>query len=375
MYYSIKQVSTSKELREFVKMQYSLYEGNTCFVPPMIKDEIETFTPTKNPALEFSEFALFMVYDNNKPVGRIALINNKPANKKWNTNNLRFGWIEFIEDYKVAEMLLDTAVKWAKERGLTKITGPHGFCDLDPQGMLVEGFNEPGTIASYYHHPYYHQYLERYGFKKETDYVEYLSKVPEDGSLPEKMIKTSEWVMNRYGFAVLNYKTAKEYKKRGRELFNLLEESFEDNYGTVPLSDKQKDYYINKYISFIHPELIKCVVNKNDEMIGFLITMPSLTKAYQKAKGKLLPTGIFELLKAMKTYETIDFYLAGVKKEYRGKGVDLIMVVEIGKSVIKLGFKNAESNQELETNTKVQAEWKFFEPRMHKRRRIYYYDI
>jgi hypothetical protein len=372
---TIKTVSTSKDIKDFVKFQFTLYKNNPYFVPPIIPDEIETFSKKKNPAHKLSDTEMFLAYRDGKIVGRIVAIVNKPANKKYNTKNMRFSWIEFVEDYEVAKALLDAAREWGRKQGMETMTGPHGYCDLDPQGMLVEGFDKEATIASFYHHPYYHKFLEQYGLAKEVDYVEFLSTPPYENGIPEKMLKTAEWIQNRYNYRILDYKSAKEYKKRGKEIFALLEESFDALYGTVPLSEEQVNYYINKYISFIHPELIKVVVNASDEMIGFMITMPSLSKAYKKSNGNMIPFGMINMLKALKTYDIIDFYLAGVKNEYRNKGVDLMMVVEIVKSAMKLGFKYAESNQELEHNTKVQAEWKFFNPVMHKRRRIYKMEL
>jgi len=371
----IKEVKSKSDLKKFIQFGIDLYKDNPYFVPPMIMDEIETYSHKKNPAYENADDKIFLAYKNGHIAGRIVGINNKLANKKWGTNNLRFSWFETIDDYEVTKALFDAVLDWAKELGMDTITGPHGFCDLDPQGLLVEGFDQMATIASFYNHSYVKDLVERYGFIKDVDYVEYLSTPPYETGMPQKLIDTTEWIKKRYNYRILDYKTTKEYKARGNEIFELLEESFEQNYGTVPLTKKQVDYYVKKYIGFIHPELIKVVVDEHDTMIGFMITMPSLTKAYRKANGHMFPFGMFHLLKAIKTYETLDFYFAGVKKDYRGKGVDLLMVVEIVKSAMKLGFKNAESNQELELNSKVQAEWKFFNPVMHKRRRIYKLQI
>ena len=367
----IKEVENRKELKDFVMFQREIYKGNPYFVPPMINEEIETFTPSKNPGYKESKTKLFLAYNDNRIVGRIAAILNIPANKKYNTKNIRFGWVEFIDNYEVAEKLYKAVENWGRELGMETITGPHGFCDFDQQGMLIEGFDKLATIAGYYHLPYYHVHTEKFGFEKEIDYVEFLSTPPYKEGLPEKLTRTADWIKNRYNFKLLEYPKAKDYIKRGHEIMALLEETFEENYGTVPLNKEQIDYYIKKYISYIHKDLIKVVVTDDDTLIGFMITMPNLSKAYQKANGKLFPFGIYHLLKAFKTYDVLDFYLAGVKKEYRGKGVDVIMVVEIVRTAMKLGFKFAESNQELENNSKVQAEWKFFNPVQHKRRRIY----
>ncbi len=371
----IREVQNKRELKKFIKFQNELYKGNPNYVTQIVQEEMEHFDRKKNPAFEVNDAHLFTAWKDGKIAGRIVGINNKPANEKNNTKNLRFNWFESIEDYEVTEALFKAVEDWGRELSMETITGPHGFCDLDQQGMLVEGFDRPGTIASFYHHPYYKDFTERYGFEKDVDYVEYWSTVPHDTGVPEKLLKTADWIRNRYNFHLANYNSAKEYKKRGRELFQLMQESFEDIYGTVPLTDKQIDYYIKKYISYIHKDLIKVVDNEHGEMIGFMITMPSLTRAYQKTKGRLFPFGFIHLLRALKQYDILDFYLAGVRKDYWGKGVDVLMAVEIVKKAIELGFTHAESNQELESNTKVQAQWKFFNPVQHKRRRIYKKNI
>ena len=371
----VLEVKAKKDVKKFVKFQLRLFNGNQYFVPQLMRDEIETFTPEKNPAYEKCDVKLFLAYRDKEIVGRVAAILNRPANEKYTTKNLRFGWLDMIDDYEVASSLFKSCEEWGRELGMKTLTGPHGFCDLDPQGMLVEGFDKMPTISSYYHLPYYKVLTEKYGFVKDIDFVEYQSTPPYNTGIPEKLLKTTDWIKERYKYRLANYDSIKGYKKHGRELFELLEETFDENYGTVPLTQKQVDYYINKYISFINKELVKFVFNDKNEMIGFLVCMPSLSKAFQKAGGRLLPFGIFHILKGLKTYEVIDFLFAGVKKEYRGKGVDSLMAVEIVKSAMKLGFKYAESNQELENNSKVQAEWKFFEPELHKRRRIYKKEI
>ena len=371
----ICEVRTNKQLKQFVKFPIQLFRNNPYYVPQLIRDELDTFKSNKNPAFMVCNVKLFLAYKNNKIAGRIAAILNKPENQKNNIKNIRFGWFDSIDDYEIAEKLLQNAEQWGRELGMETITGPHGFCDLDPQGLLIEGFDKLPTIASYYHFPYYKDFIEKYGFQKEIDFVEFRSTPPYETGIPDNLLKTSEWIKKRYNYKIAEYDSMKEYKKHAKELFNLLEESFADNFGTVPLTEKQVDYYINKYISFINKDLVKFVFNENNEMVGFLVSMPSLSKAFQKAKGKLFPFGLFYILKALKTYEIIDFLFAGVKKEYRGKGVDTVMTVEIVKSAMKLGFKYAESNQELEDNTKVQREWKFFNPVLHKRRRIYKKNI
>jgi hypothetical protein len=334
-------------------------------------DEIETFSPNKNPAFETAEAKLFLAYDGDKIVGRIAGIISHVANEKYKSKNIRFGWIEMINDYEVCSGLLDAVANWGRERGMETMTGPHGFNDLDQQGMLIEGFDKLATIASYYHYPYYRELTERYGFEKDVDFLEFLSTTPKLEAIPEKLLRANEWIQQRYKFHVVKYNKLKQYVDRAPEMFKLLEETFVNNYGTVPLTDKQTQYYTKKYLGYINKDLIKFVDNDKGEMIGFLLTMPNLSTAFQRAKGKLLPFGWYHILKALKTYEVMDFYFAGVRDDYRGKGVDVLMVTEIVREAVKYGFKHAESNQELEHNNKVQALWKDFNPVMHKRRRIY----
>jgi hypothetical protein len=366
----IKEVCSKRELKKFVKFQYGIYKNYPNFVPPLYIDELNTFSKDKNPAFELSDARLLLAYLDGKVAGRIVLINNKPANKKWKTKNLRFGWFECIENYDVAKALFDEAVLWAKQLGMETITGPHGFCDFDPQGLLIEGYDKLATIASYYHPPYYREYVERYGFEKDVDYIEFLSTLT-DYKPPQVLLDLEKRILSRANFKLLKYDSVAQYKKRAPELFQLIEETFQDNYGTVPLSEKQVKYYTKKYISYIHKDLIKIIVDENDVMIGFIITMPNLSKAMQKANGKLLPFGLFHILRAMKKNDVLDFYFAGVKKEYRGKGVDVVLTVEVASSAGEFGIKFAESNQELEHNSRVQSEWKHYNPVQHKRRRIY----
>jgi len=368
---NIKLVQDSKTLREFVKFQFNHYKGNPNFVPPIIADEIETFSPEKNPAYEVAETKLFLAYEGDRIVGRIVGILNHAANKKYGTKNMRFGWFETIDDYEVAKGLFDAVADWAKECGMETMTGPHGFCDLDPQGLLIEGFDKLSTIATYYHHPWYRGLVEQYGFEKDVDFLEFLSTTPKVTDIPEKLLRANEWIQKRYKFHVVRSRKLKDYVARGKEMFQLLEETFRNNYGTVPLTDRQIEYYIKKYLGYINTDLIKFVDNEQGELIGFMLTMPNLSKAFRKANGSLFPFGWYYVLKALKTYEVLDFYFAGVRDDYRGKGVDVLMVTEIVQAAVKYGFKHAESNQELEFNNKVQALWKDFNPVMHKRRRIF----
>jgi hypothetical protein len=373
---TISIVGSRAELKRFIRFPGRLYRGNPYWVPPLVMDEIDTLSPGRNPAFENAEARLFLAHRDGQLVGRIAAILSHGANRKYGTKNLRFGWFDTIDDFEVARTLLDTARAWGREKGMETLTGPHGFTDLDPEGLLVEGFNELATITVIYNHPYYPALLERYGLAKEVDYVEFQALSPEGTVIPEKMIKLAEWAAKRNNFRLLKYTNVKKLRQdRGQELFDLLDEAFEDLYGTVPLTQKQKEYYIRKYVPFVNPSFIEIVVNEKGVMIGFILSMPSLSRAFQKARGRLFPFGFIRILRALKKFDTLDFLLAGVKKEYRGKGVDLIMTIDVFRTALAKGIHRAESNPELEQNAKIQNEWKIVESRQHKRRRIYKMSI
>lgn len=367
---TIHPVRTARDLREFVRFPFRVYGDHPCWVPPLIADEIETFTPERNPAFEDAESRQFLAYRDGAPVGRVAAILSRAANRKYGTANLRFGWFECLDDEEAARALFGEVEKWARELGMTTVTGPHGFCDLDPNGMMVEGFGELGTLSGNYNHPYYPRLLEAAGFEKEIDYVEFTCRPPAAG-LPEKLERLLERVRTRSTFRLVPFRTNKEVVARAPEIFHLLNESFEEVYGTVPLTDRQIAYFTKKYINYVDPALIKVVVDEADEMIGFLLTMPSLSRALQRARGRLFPLGWFWILRGLKERETLDFLLAGIRKDYRGLGVDLLMIADILRTASAQGFVRSESNQELETNTRVQAFWRYFDPVLHKRRRIY----
>jgi ribosomal protein S18 acetylase RimI-like enzyme len=367
----IRTVETKKELKTFVKLPFGIYKGNDYWVPQLIREEMEVFNPKKNPAYDTAETRLFLAYKDGKPVGRIAGVLSHAANNKYDTKNLRFGWFETIEDYEVTKALFDAVENWAKELGMETLTGPHGFTDLDQEGMLVEGFDQLPTIAVYYNHPYYNEFVEKYGFEKEVDYLEYKAKPPIDEGMPPKLLRLGERIKERSRVNILKFKNKKKLLSRAEEIFVVLDDAFEEIYGAVPLTEKQIRYYVKKYFPFVHKDFIQAAANEQDEIVGFMISLPSLSRAFQKAKGRLLPFGWFHILRALKKFEIIDFYLAGIKKEYRGQGIDLLMVLEMANSLFKKGVKSCESNPELETNKKIQAQWKYYNPTQHKRRRIY----
>jgi len=365
----IKEVKDISDLREFISFPYKLYAENKYWVPPLRFDEINTLRKDKNPAFDFCEAKYWLAYEGEKIVGRIAGIINNRYIAKWKNKYARFGWIDFIDDEEVAKALLDTVENWAKEKGMEAIEGPLGFTDLDYEGMLVDGFDELGTMASIYNHPYYPEYMEKHGYQKEIDWVEFEIKIPKE--VPEKIERIANISLQRNKLKVLKTRKRKDLLPYAKDMFNVLNMSYENIFGFVPLTEKQIDVYVKQYFGFIRPEYISMILDKDDRVAAFGITMPSFSKALQKAKGRLFPFGFIHMLKAMKNNDVIDLYIIGVRPDMQGKGVNAIMFNEIMKIIINKKFVKAETNFELENSYKVQALWKYFEKRQHKRRRCY----
>jgi len=365
----IKEVTTAKELRDFIKFPYSLYNGNPYWVPPMLLDEKKVLNKEKNPAFEFCDVKLWLAYKNGKIAGRIAGIINRRYIEAWKNNYARFSYIDFIDDADVSKALFDTAEKWAKENKMEKIHGPLGFTDFDAEGMLVDGFDELGTYGAIYNYPYYVSHIEKYGYTKDADWIEFQVKPP--AQLLEKVNRIAAIVSQKYGLKVLRVKKAKELLPYGREIFYLINRAYKDLFGFVQLTDKQIDLYIKEYFSFIKPEFVPVVMDNRNKIVAFGITMPSLSKALQKNKGRLFPFGFLAVLKAMKTNTMADLYLVAVDPDMQDKGINALLINEMNKTFIKNNITLVETNRELETNMKVQSQWKGMEARQHKRRRCY----
>lgn len=363
------------QLRKFTQLQVDMYEDNPYYVPPLITDDIDTLNPKKNPAFDFCEARCFIAYKNGRPVGRIAGIINNLVNEKTGSRDVRFGFIDFTDEIQVSRALLDTVEKWGKEKGMNRIIGPLGFTDMDHEGMLIEGFDQLGTMATIYNYSYYPEHMHALGFEKDTDWVEYLVDVP-DG-IPEKHNRISEIVKKKFGLRVAKFTSKKAIKEKyGRSIFELINEAYEDLYQYSPLTDRQIDYYINIYLGLLDLSLVSLIVDKDDKLVGVGISMPSMSRALQKSRGKMFPFGWYHLLKGLKgKNDRVDLLLVAVKPEYQGKGVNALLFQDLIPSYIAHGYKWAESNVELEANSKVQNQWDAFTHRQHRRRRCYAKEI
>ena len=372
----IKTVTTKRDFRIFARFANKLYKGNEYYVPSMPLDDLNTFDKNKNGAFDFSEAELYLAYKYGQPVGRVAAIVNHKANESWNVQQVRFGWIDFIDDIQVSKALLDAVIAFGKARGMNQIVGPLGFTDFDPEGMLVDGYDRLSTMALIYNHPYYPEHMKKLGYEKETGWVEYRLTLPDQ--LPERHVKLAEIVKERYGLKVVKKTKAQVRKERyGQKIFHLINQTYCDLYGYSLLSTKQIDQYVDMYLSMVDMSMLSFVENKDGDLIAAGLTIPSLSKALQKCNGELFPFGWWHLLKAMfwKRPDTLELLLIGVRPDYQNKGVNSIIFVDLFENYKRIGFKYAETNANLESNVKVQAMWEAFEREQHKRRWVFGKEI
>ncbi len=361
-----------RQRRDFCRFPIDLYAGCPQFVPSLILEEMDALNPKRSPAFDTAEVKLFLAMNTEgRCLGRIAAIDSHGANEKFGAKDIRFSWFDCVEDYGVAQALFDTASDWGRSRSLETISGPHGFSFFDKEGMLVEGFDWMPTFVTAYNYPYYNDFVLRYGFEKKYDFIEFRIDEPVH-QVPEKLARIARKLEKRGGFRVAGFSSKRKLRRRIPEMFNLIEETYEELDDAVPLTTKQKAYYANRVFMVMHKDLAKIVETPSGEMIGFIFGVPSLSRALRKSNGRILPFGWFHLLRGLRgADDTVDMGLAGIKKAYRGRGVDVALVEALTSSAAKLGFIYAESNPELESNTRIQAEWKPFNAIQHKRRRIY----
>jgi len=366
---TIKEVTTSKDLKQFIKFPYKLYKNHKYWVPPLYIDEVQVLRKDKNPAFEFCDAKYWIALKDDVVVGRIAGILNRTYNEIWNKKSARFGWVDFIDDTDVSKLLFDTVENWAREIGMEDLHGPLGFTDMDPEGMLIEGFEELGTMAAIYNYPYYHEHIKKYKYEKDADWIEFNVEVPKE--YPEKVERIAALSLKRYKLRKLEPKSKKDLLPYARGIFDVINAAYKDLYGFVPLSEKQIDTYTKQYFGFIKHEFVPVIVNEADEVVAFGITMPSLSRALQKGKGRLFPFGFIYLLNAMRKSDLVDLYLTAVRPDFQDKGINAVVMLAMNKTLLKHKIYYVESNPELETNNKVQAQWKHYNARQHKRRRCF----
>ena len=368
----IKEVKTKSELRRFVQFGIELYEGNPYYCPPIFFDEVNTFDPESNPALEVCDFILYMAYRNGKIVGRIAGIINHRANEAWGDKKCRIGWFDIVDDYSVFCSLIDAVAEWGRARGMERLNGPVGFTDFDHQGLLIEGFDYNAPMASLYTHPYYIAHYERYGLTKEADWIEYQITPPKQA--PERMRRVVDLVAKRYNLHTVKVKSVRELKQRyGYTYFDVLDSAYQKLYNYQPMTPKQKQYYCKMYFPLLNFDFVTMVANEKDEIVAVGLGMPSLSEALRKCRGRLFPFGWYHLIKALKAKKMTDFdlLLIAVRPDYQDKGVTSLIFNEMTPHFTKYGIQRVETTAILETNHKSLANFADFEYIQHKRRRAY----
>ncbi len=370
---TIQTVETRRQLKQFIRFPNDLYKGHPFYTPYLEMDELLNLDAQKNPAFEFCDVKLFMAFQDGKLVGRLAGIINKASNTKFNQKRIRFSRFDVIDDIEVTRALFIALEGFARAHELDGIMGPIGFCDLDKQGLLVEGFDELNLFITLYNHPYYMKHLETLGFVKEADWIEMQIGVPQ--VLDPRIDKLASALLKRGGFQLIKPRNKKELRPYIYKAFDVVNEAFAPLYGVIPLSPKQIDFYVEQFILLVNYDYLSLVADKNGRLIAMGLAMPSIGKAMQKSGGKLFPFGWYHILHNLKHHDVIDLYLIGILPEYQGMGLNAIIMNDINKGAIKNGVRIAETGPELELNDKVQSQWKNFETRHHRRRRSYFKPI
>ena len=370
----IKEVLNKKDLIRWVRFPNMLYKDNEFFVPFLEADEIDAFTPSKNPAYAFCETRLFLAYKGDEIVGRIAGLINHAYNEKWNKKAIRFTRFDFIDDYEVSEALFNQVVLWGKENGLNEIMGPIGFTDIDHEGMLIEGFDEINMSITFYNHPYYITHMERLGLTKDIDWIEYLITVPDKPD--PRFERMTNLLLRKEKYEIVTYSDRKILYHDAFEAFKLIDLSYSKLYGTVPLTDEIIKSSIDSYIPLVNLKYICAVKDANGKIIAFGIMVPSIAKALKKSNGRLFPFGAVRLLRALKgRNDTLEMFLVAVEPSYQSQGIPALIIHTLLEHLIENGVRYCETGPMLETNTAVHSLWRHFDKRQHKRRRCYIKEI
>ncbi len=369
---AIREVKTKADRRIFVDYPNRLYRDNEKFVPAFFGDDMADWDEKKNPAFEYCEARSWLAYKNDQVVGRIGAILSHASNEKWGTKRMRFSQVDFIDDREVSKALFDTAEGWARERGMEEMHGPLGFCDLDREGMLIDGFDKRSMFITYYNEPYYIDHLTELGYEKDVDWVEHMIPLGDENSETyQRLKKISETVLRRTGYRKVDVSKRSDVGPYIHKAFDLLNIAYAHLYGTVELNERQIDKYVNKFLPLIDPDFCCLLVDDKDDLMGFAVGAPSMAEAMKKSRGRLFPTGWIGVLRSLKKNNALDLFLIAVRPELQGSGVNGILMEHLYKGCIKHGIKYAETGPQLETNNKVQNQWKMFDTILHKRRRCF----
>jgi len=373
----IREVTTKSELRKFVDYPNELYKDVPQFVPAFYGDDLADWDRKKNPAFEYCEARNFLAYRDGEIVGRIGAILSHKSNDTWDTNRMRFSQVDFIDDPEVSAALFHTVEEWAREKGCTQIHGPLGFCDMDREGMLVDGFDRRSIFITYYNHPYYNEHLTRLGYVKDADWVENLIEIPTpDSETGVKLHRLAERVLKRGTYHKANITRKSQITARHIEdVFRLVNKAYAPLYGVVELTEKQIKKYANKFVPLVNPNLLCLIYDNEEKLVAFGVCAPSMAKAMKKHRGRLFPIGWVDVLRALNKNDTMDLLLIAVDPDVQGLAINAVIMDHILQGANRMGIKWAESGPTLELNEQVQSQWKFFQREQHKRRRCYVKDI
>lgn len=366
---TIKEVKTKRDLNKFINFTDKLYKGNKCYVPQLHSDIKATFNKKTNGAYEYCDAKLILAYKDNKIVGRLGGIINYKYNEKMNSKHLRFTHFDVIDDIDVSKAMFDYIGNWGKEKGMTEFNGPLGFTDFDRQDMLIDGFDKIGMSITFYNYPYYVEHMEKLGFEKDVDHVEYLVKIPE--KVDGRIEKIKDSVLKKFNLRLLKFNNFKEIEPYIYKAFDVYNEAFYELHGTVPLTERQIKEFISQFVGVINFKYVPLIVDKDDNVVAIAVLAPSIAKASQKAKGKLFPFGFYHLLKALKHNDVLEMYFVAIKKEYQGFGLNSILMHDVTKCAIEDGVKFAETGPELETNYKIRSFWDNYDSEIIRKRRCY----
>lgn len=369
---AIKEVKTRAERKIFVDFPNRLYRDNVNFVPAFYGDDMADWDEKKNPAFEYCEARSWLAYRGDEVVGRIGAILSHASNEKWGTRRMRFSQVDFIDDRAVSKALFDTAENWAREKGMDEMHGPLGFCDLDREGMLVDGFDRRSMFITYYNDPYYIDHLTELGYEKDVDWIEHVIPLGDENcETYMRLRKISDTMLRRTGYRKVDVGKRSDVKPYVRKAFDLLNTAYAHLYGTVELNERQIDKYVNKFLPLIDPDFCCLLVDDKEDLMGFAVGAPSMAEAMKKSRGRLFPTGWIGVLRSLKKNNALDLFLIAVRPELQGSGVNGILMEHLYKGCIKHGITYAETGPQLETNTKVHNQWKMFDTDQHKRRRCF----
>jgi hypothetical protein len=371
----IVEVTSRQQYRAFFQFPFELYRNCPQWVPPITKEEMDIFDPQKNAVFEHATARLFLAKKKGKVVGRIAAMINWVEIEELKKTKVRFGWYDTIDELEVSQKLIEAVEAVAIAEGMTYVEGPMGFSNMDKAGLLVHGYEHMNTMITWYHYPYQKVHLEKLGLKKQSEWIEFQIDIYDAKDAPEKVKKFARVIKERFKLKTLEFKTTKDVEPHVDKMFELLNQTYNKLQSFVPIQQHQIEVYKKKYLPYVHPDFIKCVVDENDEMIGFTITMPSFTKTLKRINGKMFPFGFYHLWRALRKNNRASFYLIGIKESYQNKGITAIIFQEIQEMFNKRGITKVETNPELEENKPIQALWKNYKHELHKRRRTYRKDI